>query len=101
MAWRERRIGFHPSHYGHVRTGYSAADMQHFLDVNDLTVETLRWTFGRFGTLMFDIFFITGDNAPPPLAYAVLFPFYMGLTALDVIWPNRSGSAIMAVGRKR
>lgn len=101
VAQREQRIGFHPSQYGHVREGYSAADMQHFLDANDLATETIHWTFGRFGTLMFDVFFVTGDNAPPPLLYAALFPFYMGLSALDVVWPNRSGSAILAVGRKR
>ncbi|ETX09169.1 class I SAM-dependent methyltransferase [Candidatus Entotheonella palauensis] len=100
VAWRERRIGFHPSQYGHVRDGYSVADMQHFLAANDLTVETLCWTFGRFGTLMFDIFFVTGDNRPSPLVYAALFPFYMGLSVLDVALPNRSGSAIMAVGRR-
>ncbi|ETX01850.1 MAG: hypothetical protein ETSY1_05835 [Candidatus Entotheonella factor] len=100
VAWREQRIGFHPSQYGHVRDGYSAADMQHFLEANGLTVEVLRWTFGRFGTLMFDIFFVAGDNRPSPLAYAALFPFYMGLSALDVALPNHSGSAIMAVGRK-
>jgi len=100
VARRERRIGFHPSQYGHVRNGYSAADMRQFLEANDLTIETIRWTFGRFGTLMFDLFFITGDNRPAPLAYAVLFPLYMGLAALDVALPTRSGSAIMAVGRK-
>lgn len=100
VAWREQRIGFHPSQYGHVRDGYSAAEMQYFLEANDLTVETIRWTFGRFGTLMFDIFFVTGDNSPSPLAYAVLFPLYMGLSVLDVALPNRSGSALMAVGRK-
>ncbi len=100
VAWRERRIGFHPSQYGHVRDGYSTADMQHFLEANDLVVNTIRWTFGRFGTLMFDIFFVTGDNRPPLLAYAALFPVYLGLSALDVALPNRSGSAILAVGRK-
>lgn len=100
VAWRERRIGFHPSYYGHVRHGYSTADMAHFLEANDLMIETIRWTFGRFGTLMFDIFFVTGDNHPSPLAYAVLFPFYMGLSVLDVALPNRSGSALMAIGRK-
>lgn len=101
VAWRERRIGFHPSQYGHVRDGYSAADMRHFFEVNDLAIDTIRWTFGLFGTLMFDLFFATGDNRPSPLAYAVLFPFYLGLSALDVALPNRSGSAIMAVGHKR
>ena len=101
VAWRERRIGFHPSQYGHVRQGYSEKDMVRFMTVSGLDLDTIRWTFGRFGTLMFDIFFVTGDNRPPLPLYLALFPIYMGLSALDVAWPNRSGSGILALGRKR
>ncbi len=100
VAWRERRIGFDPSHYGHVRDGYSVENFEHFLQQNDLKIETIRWTFGRFGTLMFDLFFVTGDSQPNPLVYAALLPLYIGLSILDVCLPNRSGSALLAVGRK-
>jgi 2-polyprenyl-3-methyl-5-hydroxy-6-metoxy-1,4-benzoquinol methylase len=100
VARRERRIGFDPAQYGHVRDGYSAADMQRFLQHSGLKIESIRWTFGRFGTLMFDLFFVTGDSQPQPFVYALLFPVYMGLAGLDVLTPNHSGSAIMAIGRK-
>ena len=100
VAWRERRIGFHPSHYGHVRDGYSQEDMRRFFLRTGLEVEAIHWTFGRFGTLMFDLFFITGDSRPNPLIYATLFPIYMGLALLDVRTSSQAGSAIMAVGRK-
>ena len=101
VAWRERRIGFHPAHYGHVRDGYSPKDMERLLKQSGLSSERIQWTFGRFGTLMFDLFFVTGDNQPNVVVYMVLFPFYMGLSWLDVCLPNHDGSAIMAVGRKR
>ena len=101
VARREQRIGFDPAQYGHVRNGYSIEDMHRFLQQSELETEVIHWTFGRFGTLMFDLFFITGDNQPHPLVYALLFPVYMGLSCLDVLTPNHSGSAIMAIGRKR
>ena len=99
VARREQRIGFDPAQYGHVRDGYSVDDMRRFMQQTGLETEAIRWTFGRFGTLMFDLFFVTGDSQPHPLVYALLFPVYMGLSCLDVLMPNRSGSAIMAIGR--
>jgi hypothetical protein len=74
--------------------------MRRFFSRTGLEVEAIHWTFGRFGTLMFDLFFVTGDSRPNPLMYATLFPMYMGLALLDVCIPNQTGSAIMAVGRK-
>jgi 2-polyprenyl-3-methyl-5-hydroxy-6-metoxy-1,4-benzoquinol methylase len=100
VRWRERRIGFHPSDYGHVRDGYSERQLAMLLDHAGLEVETVKRTFGRFGTLMFDIFFVTGDNKPNPLVYAALFPFYMALGGLDVALPGRNGAAVLGVGRK-
>ena len=100
VAWREQRIGFHPSQYGHVRAGYSVADMQRFLHHAKLRVKTIRQTFGRCGTIMFDLFFVTGDNNPNPMVYIALFPIYMGLSVLDVSLLIRCGSGILAVGEK-
>lgn len=101
VAWHEQRIGFHPSQYGHVRDGYSVEDMQRLFQYAGLQAETIRCTFGRWGTLMFDLFFVTGDSNPNPLVYMTLFPVYMGLSVLDVSLPIRHGSGILAVGEKR
>jgi 2-polyprenyl-3-methyl-5-hydroxy-6-metoxy-1,4-benzoquinol methylase len=100
VAWRERRIGFVPTEYGHVRQGYGPEDLRRLFQNADLAVERIRWTFGRFGTLMFDLFFVTGDSKPNPLLYASLFPFYMVLARLDVVVPSVHGAAILGVGRK-
>ena len=101
VAWRERRIGFSPSDYGHVRQGYSEETLGGIIRDAGLDVERIRWTYGRFGTLMFDLFFVTGDSRPNPLVFAALFPLYMALSALDVALPARHGAGILGVGRKR
>lgn len=100
VRWRERRIGFDPSDYGHVRDGYSEGQLTKLFENAGLEVETVRRTFGPFGTLMFDIFFVTGDNRPNVLVYAALFPLYLALARLDVSWPGRRGAAVLGVGRK-
>lgn len=100
VAWRERRIGFKPSDYGHVRPGYSRQDLQRITGVAGLEVDLIRTTFGRFGTLMFDLFFATGDNRPNPFVYLALFPPSLMLSALDLHFPGRDGAAILGVGRK-
>ena len=100
VAWREKRIGFTPEDYGHVRQGYSEADLERvFTEAGLETEKTLR-TFGPFGTLMFDIFFVTGDSRPNPLVFAALFPFYLGLSTLDLVIPSKKGAAILGVGKK-
>lgn len=101
VAWRERRIGFHPTDYGHVRDGYSEAQLDALFDNAGLTVESVRRTFGPAGTLMFDLFFVTGDSRPHPVVYAGLFPLYMALAAVDVIAPTRAGAGILGIARKR
>ncbi|MGH9318287.1 MAG: class I SAM-dependent methyltransferase [Vicinamibacteria bacterium] len=100
VAWREKRIGFSLQDYGHVRQGYSAARLQELLEKAGLTVKRVSWTFGKFGTLMFDLFFVTGDSRPNPVVYAALFPLYIALSALDVCFPPSHGAAILGVGEK-
>lgn len=100
VRWRERRIGFQASDYGHVRDGYSDTGLARLLEHAGLEVESVRRTFGPFGTLMFDLFFATGDNEPHPLVYAALFPLYMTLARLDLALPGRHGAAVLGVGRK-
>lgn len=100
VAWRERRIGFSPCDYGHVRPGYSTGDVRRMFENVGLEPETVGTTFGRFGTLMFDLFFVTGDNRPNPLLFALLLPLYLGLGGLDLLFPGRGGAAVFGVGRK-
>jgi 2-polyprenyl-3-methyl-5-hydroxy-6-metoxy-1,4-benzoquinol methylase len=100
VAWRERRIGFDPSDYGHVRAGYSEDRLREMFEAAGLEVESVRRTFGPAGTLMFDLFFVTGDSRPHPLVYLALFPLYMLLAAIDVLIPSKSGAAVMGVARK-
>jgi SAM-dependent methyltransferase len=100
VAWRERRIGFQPIDYGHVRPGYTAASLAHLFRDAGLDVEEIGFTFGPCGTLMFDLFFASGDSRPNPLLYAALFPVYMGLAVLDVTFPARHGAAILGVARR-
>src|SRR3989449_7560682 len=83
VAWRERRIGFHPSDYGHVRDGYSAEDLRLLLENAGLEVDTIKFTFGRPDTLMFNPFLATAANAPNPLVYARLLPLNIGSASWD------------------
>lgn len=100
VGWRERRIGFDPSDYGHVRDGYSEAQLHGLFTRAGLAVDTVERTFGPAGTLMFDVFFATGDSRPHPLVYAALFPLYMALAAIDVRMSSHDGAAVLGIARK-
>lgn len=100
VRWRERRINFSVREYGHVRDGYSKADLdEKFRDAGGRVVSSY-FTFGVFGTLAFDVFFVIGDNAPNPLVFALTFPWLLTLGVLDLHFPSQVGSAILAVGSK-
>jgi 2-polyprenyl-3-methyl-5-hydroxy-6-metoxy-1,4-benzoquinol methylase len=100
VYWREKRIGFHPSDYGHVRDGYSKQDLEEKFAAAGGRVVDCRFTFGLFGTLAFDVFFSIGDSHPNPVVYALMFPWLMALAGLDLALPTRTGSAILAVAQR-
>ena len=100
VKWREKKIGFQPSDYGHVRDGYSKEDYYSKLKPLGFVEIAPTYTFGPFGTLAFDIFFVIGDNRPNPLVFALFFPFLMLLGVLDLHVKNGSGSGIMVSARK-
>lgn len=100
VAWREKRIGFSPADYGHVRTGYAETDFVRVLGESGLEVDRIRFTYGPFGLLMFDLFFVLGDSRPNPGVYLLMFPLYMGLSGLDLVLPGRHGAGILGVGRR-
>ena len=100
VRWRENRIGFSPSEYGHVRDGYSKQDIEDkFLQSGGKPIHTY-FTFGFFGTLAFDVFFVIGDNKPNPIVFALCYPFLLALGVLDLYSKPKIGSAILAVGTK-
>ncbi len=100
VGWRERRIHFSTRDYGHVRDGYSKRDLdEKFRDAGGRVVSSY-FTFGVFGTLAFDLFFVIGDNAPNPLLFALMFPWLLVLGVLDLHFHAQAGSAILAVGSK-
>jgi len=100
VRWREKRIGFDPAQYGHVRQGYGPTDLAEKLDRAGARMIQSRFTFGFFGTLAFDLFFVIGDNRPNPVVFGLMFPALMALAAADLYFPTRSGSAILAVAQR-
>jgi 2-polyprenyl-3-methyl-5-hydroxy-6-metoxy-1,4-benzoquinol methylase len=101
VAWREKRIGFHPEQYGHVRDGYSKTDLAEKFESAGGQIVNSYFTFGFFGTLAFDLFFVIGDNKPHPVVFALLFPWLMVLTALDLVSPApETGAAILGIARR-
>jgi 2-polyprenyl-3-methyl-5-hydroxy-6-metoxy-1,4-benzoquinol methylase len=100
VAWREKRIGFKLSDYGHVRRGYSISEIKDKLQRAGFTNIQTRSTYGFWGTLAFDLFFVIGDNRPNPLIFAVFFPFLSFLGILDVSFPPKSGSGLLVISQK-
>lgn len=100
VKWREERIGFSNEDYGHVREGYSIAGITETLKNIGFREVTCEYTFGFWGTLSFDLFFVIGDNKPNPLAFILAFPFLMLMAMLDLYFPSRQGSALLVVAKK-
>lgn len=100
VKWRERRIGFHPSEYGHVRDGYSIVGLKALFEESGAEPIEIRYTYGKFGTMCFDLFFSIGDSKPNLFAYITLFPLLMALACLDLYGKPRHGAAVLGIARK-
>ena len=100
VKWREERIGFSDEDYGHVREGYSIEGITATLKSIGFREVSCEYTFGFWGTLSFDLFFVIGDNKPNPLAFLLAFPFLMLTAMLDLYFPSRQGSALLVVAKK-
>ena len=100
VAWRERRIGFKPEDIGHVRPGYSP-DMINGL-AREVGLEPVKtvWTYGPFGNLAHDVFFVLGDSKPNPIVFAASLPFLLALSFLENHTTTRHGSGLLAIVRK-
>jgi SAM-dependent methyltransferase len=100
VKWRERRVGFHPSEYGHVRDGYSIPDLKVLFEESGTEPIEIRYTFGKFGTMCFDLFFSIGDSKPNLFAYIMLFPLLKTLACLDLYGKPSHGAAVLGIARK-
>jgi len=100
VAWRERRIGFCPSEYGHVREGYSVNDLKRLFEETGSEPVQIRHTYGPWGTLCFDLFFSIGDSRPNPLVFATLFPLLKALAYMDLHGVPAHGAAVLGIARK-
>jgi SAM-dependent methyltransferase len=100
VRWRERRIGFKPEDIGHVRPGYSPEMINALAREVGLEPVKTVWTYGPFGNLAHDLFFVLGDSKPNPIVFAASLPFLLGLSFLENHIPTRHGSGLLAIVRK-
>jgi hypothetical protein len=100
VTWRERRVGFDPSEYGHVRQGYSIQELRQRFEAPGSKPMRIRYTYGRWGTVSFDLFFSIGDNRPNPLLFLGLYPLLKLLGWLDLKNQPAHGAAVLGVAQK-
>ncbi|HUO04935.1 MAG TPA: class I SAM-dependent methyltransferase [Candidatus Binataceae bacterium] len=100
VAWRERRIGFTPADIGHVRPGYSPDQINALAREAGLEPVRTQWTYGPFGNLAHDVFFVLGDSRPNPVVFAAALPFLLTLSFLELRTPIHHGSGLLAIVRK-
>lgn len=100
VRWRERRINFSPSDIGHVREGYSVEAIGALLEDVGLSMVRQWWTYGPFGTLAHDIFFVIGDSNPNPVVYAAVLPSLLCLSFLENHISIQQGSGLLTIAVK-
>ncbi len=100
VAWREKKTGFKPSDIGHVREGYSLQLLKERFEKAGAEPVKLRFTYGKFGTLAFDLFFSIGDSSPNPIVFAGMYPIIKTLARLDFVGEPENGAAVLGIARK-
>jgi SAM-dependent methyltransferase len=100
LRWIEARRGFARGVIGHVREGYSPDRISSLLHKAQLHVESIRYTYGFFGTLAHDLFFIIGDSEVNPVVFALSLPLLLPLSFLEGHTRPRTGSALLVLARK-
>ncbi|MHB8412010.1 MAG: class I SAM-dependent methyltransferase [Candidatus Acidiferrales bacterium] len=101
VKWRERRAVIDPlESYEHVRQGYSSNEMRTLLLREGMDHSAVRYTFGRPGTLAFDLFFSIGDDKPNPVIFGAMYPVIKLLGWLDVVTTHPHGAAVLGVAQK-
>jgi 2-polyprenyl-3-methyl-5-hydroxy-6-metoxy-1,4-benzoquinol methylase len=100
VEWREKRLGITWTDIGHVRQGYEAEEIRARLEGMGFRSVECRSTFGFWGTLCFDVFFVLGDSRPNPAVYLLAFPWLMLMAWLDAWFPGRRGSGLLVTAQK-
>jgi 2-polyprenyl-3-methyl-5-hydroxy-6-metoxy-1,4-benzoquinol methylase len=100
VKWREKKNGIDMSYFGHVRKGYSSEEILSKLKRSSFASVEHKYTYGLFGTLAFDIFFVIGDSSPNPILFALSFPLLLSLAFLDTHVNNTSGSGLLVMASK-
>lgn len=100
VARREKRLGITLEDSGHVRQGYEADATRERLGRIGFRTVDCRQTYGFWGTICFDIFFVLGDNSPNPVVFLLAFPWLMALAWLDVWFPSELGSGLLVTGER-
>lgn len=95
-----RRVNFHVP--GHVRPGYAAEELTAKLEKAGLQVLDHRHTYGMLETFTNNVsYLITGADRRNKHAYALVFPFLLGLSYLGSFSRPRWGAGLLAVAQRR
>jgi 2-polyprenyl-3-methyl-5-hydroxy-6-metoxy-1,4-benzoquinol methylase len=101
LHWFERRRGGIPNGIvGHVREGYDRTGAAELAMSAGLEVVKVRWTYGFFGTLAHDLFFLFGDSEVNLFVFVLMLPALLSLSFLEGHTTPKSGSALLLVARK-
>jgi len=84
----------------HVRDGYTTQELISKLKKVGLEVETIRYTFGRFGALSRDIFYFMNElKLLRSFLKLALFPLLISLAYLDSFMFNRNHQGMLVLCR--
>jgi len=76
----------------HAREGYTDAELRGKLKKNGLKIIDLKYTFGFFGSLSWELSKILESVRP---LFVLCFPFILLLGYMDSLSPNRDGNGIL------
>ena len=85
----------------HVRDGYSTDGLKTLFGEAGADPIEIRYTYGRWGTLSFDLFFSIGDNHPNPIVFAGVYPLLKTLAYMDLYNEPAHGAAVLGIAQKR
>lgn len=87
---------------GHVRPGYTRLSLTTLLTQAGFTVIKCVYNYNSIETLANDLsYLITGGRERHKSAYALVFPFLLGLANIGSVYrPTRDGTAVVALARK-
>jgi len=81
----------------HARDGYTDSQLREKLERSGLTITGLKYTFGHFGSLSWELSKIL-ERAKP--FFVVWFPFILFLGFVDSLITNREGNGILIEARR-